>query len=252
MKLDGKKILITGASTGIGYAISRELGKKGCYIAILARREDKLQALAEEIRKYGGQALAIPVDVMDADSVKQAITTANRDLDGLDVVIANAGVGILKPAHQIEPRHVDRMVDVNLKGAMYTLLAGLDILLQHGGGQLVGVSSIASYRGLPQSSVYSATKAALSSFLESLRVEYAKKNIRVTTICPGYIKTPMTEGAKMPMPMMLEADVAARMIIDAIEKEKKVYGFPWPMNFGVKLVRFLPNFIYDAVIKLVV
>ena len=251
MNLDGKKILVTGASTGIGYAISRELGRKGCFITLLARSEEKLQSLAEEIKKDGGQALVMPLDIKDPEVVKQAVNHASQEMGGLDLVIANAGVGILMPAHKLEIRHVDRMVDVNLKGAMYTLLAGLEILLQGGGGQLVGVSSIASYRGLPQSSVYSATKAGLSSFLESLRVEYAKKNIRVTTICPGYIKTPMTEGAKMPMPMMLEADAAARMIIHAIEKEKKVYGFPWPVNSSVKLLRFLPNFIYDFAIKLV-
>jgi len=250
MKLNGKKILITGASTGIGYALSRELGKKGCYIALLARSEDKLQALVEEIKKDGGQAVAIPVDVKDADAVKQAVVTANQEMGGLDVLIANAGVGILKPAHKIETRHVDRMIDVNIKGAMYALLAGLDILLQQGGGQLVGVSSIASYRGLPQSSVYSATKAALSSFLESLRVEYANKNIRVTTICPGYIKTPMTEGAKMAMPLALEADVAAGMIINAIEKEHKVYGFPRPVHWGIIFVRMLPNSIYDKLARI--
>lgn len=250
MKLDGKKILITGASTGIGYEIAKVLGKKNCSVALLARSEDKLQALSEAIQKEGGQAMALTVDVQDAEAVKQAVATACDRMGGMDVLIANAGVGILSPAHKLEIRHIDSMVDVNLKGAMYALLAGLDIMLQQGGGQLVGVSSLAAYRGLPQSSVYSATKAGLSSFLESLRVEYAKKNIRVTTICPGYIKTPMTEGAKMAMPMMLEADVAAVKIVHAIEKEKKVYGFPWPMHWGVKVIKALPNSIYDALVRL--
>lgn len=250
MQLEGKRILITGASTGMGYAIARALGEKGCYVALLARSEDKLRTLAKEIQNDGGQAIVLPVDIQDSAAVKQAVQNASRDMGGLDVLIANAGVGILKPAHKIALHHVDKMVDVNLKGAMYALLAGLEIMLEQGGGQLVGVSSLASYRGLPQSSVYSATKAALSSFLESLRVEYANKNIRVTTICPGYIKTPMTEGVKMAMPMVLEADVAAAMIIKAIEKEKKVYGFPWPMHWGVKLLRALPNGLYDVLARL--
>jgi len=250
MELRGKVVVITGASTGIGNAVARKLASQHCKIGLIARSEDKLQALAKTVEAAGGEALVLPLDVTDSEAVRSAVQKVNQHFGGLDLVFANAGVGYLRPADKLKPYQVAQMLDVNLKGAINVLLAGLEVQLKLGGGQLVGVSSLASYRGLPSSSVYSATKAGLSTFLESLRVEYAGKNIRVSTICPGYIKTPMTDDNKSPMPFLMEVDDAAELIVKAIEKEKKVYGFPWFIHSAVRLIKYIPVVIYDAVIKL--
>jgi len=252
MDLHGKVVVVTGASTGIGNAVVRKLASQQCKIGLIARSEDKLQALAKEVEQAGGQALVLPLDVSDFDSVHTAVQQVKEQFGGLDLVFANAGVGFLRPADKLKPYQVAQMLDVNLKGAINVLLAGLEVQLELGGGQLVGVSSLASYRGLPSSSVYSATKAGLSVFLESLRVDYAAKNIRVSTICPGYIKTPMTEGNKAPMPFLMEVDDAADLIVAAIEKEKKVYGFPWIIHSAVRLIKYIPVVLYDAMVKLAI
>lgn len=250
MELNEKKVLITGASTGIGYQLALQMARKGARVAVVARSEDKLQALRQEIETLDGTAIPMPADVSRPEPIYQTVEDAAAQLGGLDLVIANAGVGILMPAHKMKPHHVDRMLQVNLQGAIHTLLAGLKLMVDSGGGHLVGISSLARFRGLPSSAVYSATKSGLITFMESLRVDYKRKNIRVTTICPGFVHTPMTETVTQPMPFALSAEQAGAKIIRAIEAEKKLYCFPTPLGYAVRLLHCLPNLIYDPLVGL--
>ena len=249
MNLNEKAVLISGASSGIGRAVALNLARRHCKIGLIARSADKLQELAQQITSLGGQPLVLATDVADGEAARQAVQQAYETFGRLDLVIANAGVGYLRPAHKLKPHQIDQMINVNLRGAIHILQTGLELQLQQGGGQLVGISSLASYRGLPSSSVYSATKAGLSTYLESLRVEYGRKNILVSTICPGYIRTPMTDDNKSPMPFLMEVEDAAELIVTAIEKEKKVYGFPWQVHTPVKLIKYLPRLVYESVAK---
>ena len=250
MKLNGKTVLITGASSGIGEELARQLAKKQCKLALLARSEDKLLVLQKELQSKGASVEVFAVDVREREALEQAIHSAHEKFNGLDVVFANAGVGVLKPAHKLKPQQIEAMIGVNYTGAINTLLIALPLLLEKGQGQLVGISSIASIRGLPGGALYSSTKAGLSCFLETLRVEYRRKNIEVTTVCPGFIRTPMTADIKGSIPFMLEVDEAVARIIQGVEFGKAIVGVPgWLYNLS-SLMRFLPSEFYTRLASL--
>jgi short-subunit dehydrogenase len=250
MDLNQKNILITGASSGIGDQLAKQLAAKGATVALVARREDKLSSLQQIIQSRGGTALIYPADLSITEQCYTTVARAAKEMGHLDMLIANAGVGIMMQAHKMKPGQIDRMLQVNLQGAIHSLLAGLQQMLGTGGGQLVGISSLAGFRGMPQGAVYCATKAGLITFLESLRVDYAHKNIRVTTICPGFVHTPMTEKNTQPMPFALSAEKAGHKIIAAIEAEKKMFAFPTPLGIGMRMAALLPNPIYDRLINI--
>lgn len=250
MKLNEKTVLITGASSGIGKELARQLAKKHCKLALLARSKDKLLTLQKELQSQGARVEIYAVDVREREPLEKAMHAAHKKLDGLDVVFANAGVGALKPAHKLKPHQIDAMIEVNYTGAINTLLIALPLLLEKGQGQLVGISSVASIRGLPGGALYSSTKAGLNSFLETLRVEYRRKNIEVTTVCPGFIRTPMTADIEDTIPFMLEVEEAVAMIIQGVEFGKAVVGVPgWLYNM-MSLIRLLPSELYSRIASL--
>ena len=250
MKLEGKTVFITGASTGIGRELAIQLARKHCNLALLARSEDKLQQLQKELLTLGIQVNIYPIDVTDRTALEKAMLDAHQTLGGLDVVFANAGVGYLLPAHKLKAYQVEKMVQVNYLAAMNTLLIALPLMLEQGGGQLVGISSIASIRGLPNSAVYSSSKAGLNTFLETLRGEYRRKNIQVSTVCPGFVRTPMTDPIETNIPFMLDADKAVEIIISGVEKGRGVVGVPGWMYGALRLMRLIPSNLYDRLASL--
>ena len=169
--------LVTGATSGIGRALCLELASRGAHVALAARREGELERAVHEIEARGGRALPLVLDVTDAAAVEDAVKRADRELGSLDLVVANAGDGTTGHASTLRWEDVARVVDVNVKGAMATLVAAIPVMLAQQGGHLVGVSSLAGRRGLPQSGAYGASKAALSTFLESLRIDLAASGI---------------------------------------------------------------------------
>lgn len=250
MKLEGKHVLITGASTGVGKELARQLAEKNCKLALLARSKDKLQTLRDMLVEQGTTVEIYPVDVTEREALEEAIYSAHKKLGGLDVVFANAGVGYLMPAHKLKAYQVERMIEVNYVGAVNTILIALPLLLERSQAQIVGTSSIASIRGLPGGAIYSSTKAGLNSFLETLRVEYRRKNIEVTTVCPGFIRTPMTADIEDSIPYLLEVDKAVTTIIQGVEFGKAVVGVPgWLYNL-VGLIRLLPSEVYSRLASL--
>jgi short-subunit dehydrogenase len=238
---------ITGASTGIGRAVAIELARRGVAVGLLARRADRLQAVAEEIRDAGGRAVTAACDVAAPEEIPAAAAAIREELGFVDLAIANAGVG-----HPVEPGRFDlegteRLYRVNLFGALRFLHAFLPEMRERGRGHLVGVGSIAGYVGIPGNGDYCGTKAALRIEMESLRVLLRNEGIAVTTICPGFIRTPLTDKNDFDMPFLMEAEPAARKIVRAIERRKRIYDFPWPMALVARLARIAPRWAFDRI-----
>lgn len=249
MNFRDKVCLITGASSGIGKQMAFGVARRGGKVALVSRRGEILEEIAGKIWQEGGSAAVFAVDVADPRGTNDAVDQVVQRWGRLDVTIANAGVGILRSAANLAPEQVEEMVRVNLLGAMHVLLPSLRVMLGQGEGHLVGVSSLGGFRGLPRSAVYSATKSGLNSFLESLRIEYGHKGIKVSCVCPGFVKTPMTAGSKQPMPFLMTAEQAGERVLRAVEKEKSVALFPLPLACIVRLVNWMPNRVYDALLR---
>jgi NADP-dependent 3-hydroxy acid dehydrogenase YdfG len=245
-------LLITGASSGIGRALAREYGRGGAKMALCARREGELEQAAFEVRAVGGEAIVLPVDVSNADAAAEAVRQADRDLGGLDMVIANAGRGDLQLGTRLMWSDVAPVLDVNVRGALATLVAAIPVFIAQQRGHLVGISSLAGARGLPHSAAYSASKAALSTFLESLRVDLATAGVAVTDVQPGFVATSINENAEHPMPFRWTVDRAARTIARRLEHAPAVIAFPWPLVLAAKLARLLPAWVYDRIARVAI
>lgn len=239
---------ITGASSGIGTALAKMLASRGVTVALAARREEKLEAIAKEITEAGGKASVHPLDVSDPQATVAAVQAADDQHDGLDLVVANAGVGTGQWGGKLEWDDCATILSVNVAGATATLVAALPRMVERGRGHLVGISSIASYRGLPKFAAYSASKAYLSTFLESLRVDLRGTGVAVTDIHPGYVRTEMTEHNSS-MPFVITAEDAAGRICKAIDSKRGVLTFPLPMAMTARAMSAMPNFLFDRVMK---
>jgi short-subunit dehydrogenase len=239
--------MITGASSGIGRGLAVELGRRGAKLGLVARRADLLQELVAEIEALGSKALALPTDVQDPEAVRAAAVHLRKEFGAIDVLIANAGVGASADAAKLDPSDVARVMGVNVMGVANSVAAVVPEMVAHRSGQLVAISSLAAYRGLPKSAAYCASKAAVSALFESLRLDLRSKHVDVTIIHPGFIKTPLTAGRQAQMPFLMELDDAVKKIIRAIEKRKKSYAFPWQLATIVRLGMIMPNFLYDQI-----
>jgi short-subunit dehydrogenase len=240
--------LITGASSGIGEALAVEFGRRGASVGLLARREEVLREVAGKVEAAGGRALVVAVDVRDAGEVKAAVGKVSARFGRVDVLVANAGKGEITLAREFDIEVVTEVLSVNLLGAMNSVAAVLPEMLARGAGQIVGISSLAAFRGFPGSGAYCASKAALSTFFESLRVELRPRNIYVTTIHPGFIDTPMTRGRNQKMPFLLDAERAAQLMLGAIEARRRTYAFPWQLATIARVGRWLPAALYDRML----
>jgi short-subunit dehydrogenase len=243
-----KVVFITGASSGIGHALAVELGRKGASLGLLARRAETLREIAKEVEEAGGQALALPADVRDAEAVREAANQLREKFGRVDVLVANAGVGVTTDAKNLQAKEVADVMGINVLGAVNSVTAVLPEMVEQGSGQLVAISSLAAYRGLPKSAAYCASKAALSAFFESLRVDLRESGVNVTIIHPGFIKTPLTAGRHAQMPYLMELDDAIKKIIRAIETRKKSYAFPWQLATISRIGMLLPPNFYDRII----
>lgn len=237
-------VLITGASSGIGRALALEYARRGTHVMAVARRKDELVSLCSEITTTGGRASHLECDVANVDAARDVVTRAERELGSLDMVIANAGVGGTKHAARLSFEDMTRMIDINVRGAMATLAAAIPIMMAQKHGHLVGVSSLAGRRALPASAVYSASKAALSTFLEGLALDLGPAGIRVTDVQPGFVATPMTEQNKFPMPFLWDSAKAARVIADRLERAPRIIAFPAPLQVLTRLGKVMPFSIY--------
>ncbi len=244
-----KVVLITGASSGIGQALALKLGERGARVGLIARRSQPLDEIVSKLEAEAGEAIALPGDVRDAAAVRAAAERLRSQFGTIDILIANAGVGGTTLADSLAPDEVARVIEINVMGAINSVAAVVPEMVQQGQGQLVAISSLSAYRGLPKSAAYCASKAALSSFFESLRIDLAGKGIDVTIIHPGFIKTPLTAGRKAKLPFLMELDYAVEKIIRAIEKKRTSHAFPWQLASVVRTTMILPDVIYDWIAR---
>ncbi len=241
----GKRVFLTGASDGIGAAVAVALGREGARVALFARRADKLEEVAAQVREAGGEALVLAGDVTVTGEVEGAAAKVVETWGGLDIAIANAGVGIPDKLRQPNTERMLKVIEVNVGGVIRTINATLPVMLEQGSGHLVGISSPAGKRGLPGSGSYSASKAAVDRLLESVRGPARRRGVYVTCINPGFVKTPMTAKNPQPMPFVMEADEAARHVLRAIRLRRREYTFPWQIATIIGLVAALPNSLFD-------
>jgi len=242
-----KVVMVTGASSGIGGALAVELAKRGAKLGLVARRAEALGEVAQAVEAAGSRALVLPADVRDADSLRQAAEKLQSDLGPIDVLIANAGVGPTRNGSDLDAAEVSNVININVVGAANSVAAVIPEMVARGQGHLVAISSLAGYRGLPKSAAYCASKAAVSAFFESLRIDLEPKGIAVTIIHPGFIKTPLTSGREAQMPFLMELDDAVKKIVRAIEKRKKSYAFPWQLATIVRAGMVMPIWMYDRI-----
>ena len=247
----GPRVFITGASSGIGSALARHYARQGAALGLVARRTDRLAELAAELNIAGAASVfTYPLDVTDADALQAAGDDFMMHAGSPDVVIANAGVssGTLTECPE-DLAAIRRIFDINVYGMAATFspfIAAMREAAKTGkGGRLVGIASVAGIRGLPGAEAYSASKSAVITYLESLRLELRASGIKVVTIAPGYIDTPMTEHNPYPMPFKLPVDEAARRFASAIERGSSYTVIPWQMGIVAKVLRLLPNWLYD-------
>jgi short-subunit dehydrogenase len=240
-----KVVMITGASSGIGRGLALELSRRGARLGLVARRAAALDEIVGEISSRNGRALALAADVQDATALRGAADRLRAEFGHIDVLIANAGIGLTADAAEMQPADLARVFNVNVVGAANSVAAVVPEMVAHGSGHLVVISSLAAYRGLPKSAAYCASKAAVSAFFESVRLDLKGKGIAVTIIHPGFIKTPLTEGRHADMPFLMELQDAVQLIVGAIERRRKSYAFPWQLASIVRLGMIMPNFMYD-------
>ncbi|HLW67684.1 MAG TPA: SDR family NAD(P)-dependent oxidoreductase [Gemmataceae bacterium] len=242
-----KVAVLTGASSGIGRALAKELMKDGYKLGLVARRADELQKLADEIRVASGVAEYETADVSKREATVSAIHNLAQRLGPVDLMIANAGMGIHTDLDPMNTAENEQMFRVNVFGVMYALEAVLPSMLARGSGHLAAVSSLAAYKGLPGSAGYCASKAAVKIYMEALRIQLRSKGVHVTTIFPGFVRTPMTELHPFKMPFLLEPDEAARRVARALRRKKKEFHFPWQTTRLVKFSRWLPDWIMERI-----
>ena len=243
-----KTVLLTGASSGIGEGLARAISERGGRVGLLARSEDKLELLQTEIESAGGLAIALPADVVDPAAVSDAAERLRTEFGSIDLLIANAGIGGNdKETRTLRPEAVKKVIDINLIGAVNSVSAVLPEMIKRKSGQLVAISSLAGFRGLPKSAAYSASKAGMKAFFESVRLDVRGRGIDVTIIQPGFIKTPLTSGRSAKMPFIMELEDSIPHFLKAIEKRKRFAAFPWQLASVVRLATVFPAPIYDRI-----
>lgn len=244
MKLENKNILITGASSGIGKALAEELAGKNNLI-LVSRNFEKLKLIKERIETDGLKIFPVKCDVSNKTEVSEAYNKIKEEFGFIDVAILNSGVSYRMKIEKFDSKLAEEIFGTNVMGIIYWVEQLVKDFIPDKKGTIVGISSLADNRGYSGSSFYSASKAAASIYLEGLRIELKKYNVKVITVKPGFVKTPMTDKNRFPMPFIISPEKAAKYIVKGIEKEKRVIAFPLTMSLTVKFIGNLPAALYE-------
>ena len=240
-----KCVIISGASSGIGRALAEHLATRGARLGLLARRAALLDELADKLRGDGAVVAVAAADVGNPEQTRAAIRRLEQALGSCEVLIANAGIHRYTPGHDFDIANANAVITTNVQGVINAIGAVLPDMVARRKGHVVGVASIAGMLGLPEVSAYSASKAAVLRLMESLRVDLAHHGVKVTTICPGFVDTPMIHGHRRKLLLfVLQPPQAARRIARAIERGRAEYWFPWPTWLIARLARALPFGVY--------
>ena len=245
MNLQDKVILLTGASSGIGYYLAKLLPKENCSLALIARRKNLLDELADQIESDKRLIKTYKCDVSVFDEVINTYNQIKSDFGKVDVAILNAGVSGRTEINNFSSELTREILGANIFGITNWIDVILPDFLKRKEGTIVGISSIADLKGFPKSGLYNASKAAVSIFLESLRIELKSHNIKVITVRPGFVRTPMTDKNEFYMPLLMNADKAAGIIVNGIKKDKRIIQFPLLMVILAGIIRLLPKRLFE-------
>lgn len=244
-----RRALVTGASSGIGAALSRRLAARGVEVWMAARRADALAAEVEKIERAGGKAHALVLDVNDLQGTAERLAALDEETGGIDLAVANAGGGKATTLESGDWKAACDTFHLNLLGSAATLVPFVPRMLARGHGQLVGISSIAAELPNPRIASYGAAKAGLSYFLESADIELRARGVAVTLVHPGFVRTPAHDKTTLPLPFIVDVDVAARIIDRGIERRARLVRFPWILSAISRLTRFLPRALTSPLIR---
>jgi len=239
---DPKSILITGATSGIGRALAEAYASSSVHLFLTGRSQTRLDDVVAACRSQGASVTAAVLDIVDPQAVRDFVLAADN-AEPLDLVIANAGISGGGGEGTEEDDQIRQLFAVNVDGVFNTLHPAIGPMIARGKGHLAIVSSLAGFRGLPGSPGYSATKAAVRTYGEGLAGVLAEKGITVTVICPGFVRTPLTDVNPYKMPFLMEVDRAATIIRTGLAKGRTRIAFPWPTYFVVWLLALLPDAI---------
>lgn len=242
------RVFITGASSGLGHELAKHYAAQGAHVGLVSRRIEPMTELIATLPGGAAHHGAYALDVTDAPAMSQAAKAFIERFGLPDIVIANAGIAVgTLTEHMGDLKAFDAVMRTNVLGVATTFASFALLMRKRGSGRLVGISSVAGVRGLPGSSAYSASKAALSAYLEALRVEMHGSGVKVINIRPGFVATPMTAVNPYPMPFILQPDEAARRFARAIKWGRAVATIPWQMACVAQLMKVLPCWLYDRI-----
>lgn len=243
------RVLITGATSGLGRGTAVLLARRGWRLALTGRRVDALKETARLVTEAGGEPLVLPGSVTDMDEVRAHHAAIKAAWGGLDWAILNAGVSESMDSKGFSAELVRWTFDANLLGVARWLELLIPDMVAQGSGVIAGISSLAAFRGLPQSGPYCASKAALNTLLESVRVDLRSTGVDIVTVCPGFVKSEITDRHEAgSMPFLMETEAGCAAIVAGIEARRRVVHFPWPLSYTMKyLVPAVPGFLYDMI-----
>lgn len=241
-KFSAKSIFITGASSGLGKALALEYAQKGITLHLCGRNRERLLQTAGVCTEKGATVYTYLFDTTDVEKSQKAVQKADQTKT-LDLVIANAGIsgGVLGTPETDES--VRQIMTTNIFGCLNTVLPALKCMRRRRSGQIALIASLAGYRGMASCPAYSASKAAVKALGEALYGQQKPKGVRITTVCPGFIETPLTDKNQFYMPFLMKADKAARIIRKRLEKAPALIAFPWIMAFGAWVGSILPGWL---------
>lgn len=243
-------VLLTGAAHGIGRASALALADRGMPLGLLDCDGPALAALAQELEDRGATIAAVAADVTDRDVLLQAVARITAAIGPIEVLLACAGIGTLTLVPALDTAMLRQTLDVNLVGVAHSIEAVLPGMIALGRGHLIGVASMAGYRGFPWMISYSASKAALIAYLEALRPGLRRRGVTVTTVCPGFVRTRMCTSVPYQRPMkMIEPEHAARHLVRAVERRPRNCIFPWNMRIGLAILRHMPDWCFDRLMR---
>ncbi len=243
-------VLLTGAAHGIGQATAIALAAEGAALALIDRDESSLAELGESLKSQGRRVAYARVDVTDRQAVFAAVADFTKVVGPIDVLVACAGIGSLTLVPELDTAGLRETLNVNVIGVAHCIEAVLPGMIERKRGHIIGVASMAGYRGFPWMISYSASKAALIAYLEAIRPGLSRRGVTVTTVCPGFVRTRLaTEVPYLKPVKMIEPATAARHLVRAIIRKPRNCIFPWDMKLGLVILKYMPDRFFDRLMR---